>query len=314
VFFDRLFALASPAGWRARLSVLIFHRVLPARDPLFPDEPDLARFDAVMGWVKAWFRVLPLDEAVARLQAGTLPSRSAAITFDDGYADNFENAVPILRKHGLPATFFVATGFLDGGRMWNDTVIEAIRACQHEALDLQALGIGFFRLDSIEARRQAIETILPKIKYLPVRERIDRAERIAELASADLPSGLMMSSEQVRQMRQSGMQIGAHTVRHPILASIGIAEARDEIAESKRFLESLLGTRVGLFAYPNGKPGMDFLAEHVGLVKELGFDAAFSTAYGCATVRNDPFQLPRFTPWDRTKNRFAVRLLRNMLG
>jgi peptidoglycan/xylan/chitin deacetylase (PgdA/CDA1 family) len=314
VFFDHLFALASPAGSKARLSILMFHRVLAARDPLFPDEPDIARFDEIMGWIKAWFRVLPLDEAIARLKTGALPARSAAITFDDGYADNFENAVPILRKHGLTATFFVAAGFLDGGRMWNDTVIEAIRACRKEALDLQSLGIGAFRLDSIGGKRRAIETILPKIKYLPVGERVDRAGRIAGLAGVELPSGLMMTSAQVRRMRRSGMQIGAHTMRHPILARLGIAEAYSEIAESKRFLETLLGTRVGLFAYPNGKPETDFLAEHAGLVKELGFDAAFSTAPGCATGGRDLFRLPRFTPWDRTRHRFALRLLRNMRG
>jgi peptidoglycan/xylan/chitin deacetylase (PgdA/CDA1 family) len=313
VFFDCLFALASPAGRRARLSILIFHRVLPSRDPLFPDETDVARFDEIMNWVKAWFRVLPLDDAVARLQAGSLPARSAAITFDDGYADNFEYALPILKKHGLPATFFVATGFLDGGWMWNDTVIESIRACTDEALDLKTLGIGFFRLDSRDARRQAIEIILPRIKYLPIRERIDLSERIADLANVDLPSGLMMSSEQVLEMCRSGMQIGAHTVRHPILASISISEAREEIAESKRFLEELLGRHVSLFAYPNGKPETDFRAEHVRLVKELGFEAAFSTVHGCATGRGDLFQLPRFTPWDRTKNRFGARLLRNLL-
>jgi peptidoglycan/xylan/chitin deacetylase (PgdA/CDA1 family) len=110
------------------------------------------------------------------------------------------------------------------------------------------------------------------------------------------------------------MQIGAHTVRHPILSSIGLAEAGEEIAEGKRFLEDLLETRVGLFAYPNGKPETDFRAEHAGLVKELGFDAAFSTVHGCATGRSDLFQLPRFTPWDRTKNRFGARLLRNLHG
>ena len=125
-----LFHLMSPGGARARLSVLIFHRVLPEPDPLFPDEMHARRFDVLCGWLTSWFKVLPLDEAVARLKAGTLPARAVCITFDDGYADNHHVALPILRRHGLVATFFIATGFLDGGRMWNDTVIEAIRACK----------------------------------------------------------------------------------------------------------------------------------------------------------------------------------------
>lgn len=311
MLFDKLFALLSPAGQRARLSTLIFHRVHAREDPLFPEETDSTHFDEIMTWLSSWFRVLPLDEAVSRLKSGTLPARSVAITFDDGYADNFENALPILKKHGVSATFFVATGFLDGGRMWNDTVIEAIRRCPDEALDIEDL--GHFRLDSLAARRRAIEAIISRIKYLPIRERAEKAERIAEEAGVSLPSDLMMTSEQIRQIHRSGMPIGVHTVAHPNLVNLRLDEAREEIVKSRNFLENLLGARVGLFAYPNGKPGKDYSREHVNLTKELGFDAAFSTMHGCATRHSDLFQLPRFTPWDRTKNRFAMRLLQNML-
>ena len=118
-----LFSAISPAGERGRLSIPIFHRVLPQVDPLFPDEMDAARFDAVCGWLKSWFNVLPLDEAVRRLKNGTLPQRAMALTFDDGYADNHDVALPILKRHGLPCAFFIATGFLDGGRMWTPTYI-----------------------------------------------------------------------------------------------------------------------------------------------------------------------------------------------
>ena len=107
----------SPAGPNARLSILIFHRVLSARDPLVPEEIDAPRFDQICRWLKASFNVLPLDAAVASLKAGTLPQRAACITFDDGYADNFRVAMPILQQQGLTATFFIATGFLDGGRI-----------------------------------------------------------------------------------------------------------------------------------------------------------------------------------------------------
>ncbi|MDP1007558.1 polysaccharide deacetylase family protein, partial [Klebsiella pneumoniae] len=85
-------------------------------DPLFPDEIDAARFDAILGWLRSWFNVLPLDEAAQRLKDGSLPARAAALSFDDGYADNHDIALPLLQKHGLPCSFFIATGFLDGGR------------------------------------------------------------------------------------------------------------------------------------------------------------------------------------------------------
>lgn len=132
-----LFQLLSPSGARARLSVLIFHRVLPQPDPLFPDEIDAARFDAILGWLRSWFNVLPLDEAAQRLKDGSLPARAAALSFDDGYADNHDIALPLLQKHGLPCSFFIATGFLDGGRMWNDTLIESIRLSTKPLLDLR---------------------------------------------------------------------------------------------------------------------------------------------------------------------------------
>src|SRR5688572_19703615 len=108
----------SPAGAHARLTVLIFHRVLPEADPLLPGEPDPLRFRAQMQWLKSSFNVLSLPKAVERLRSGSLPKRAAAVTFDDGYADNFTVALPILQETGISATFFIASGYLNGGRMW----------------------------------------------------------------------------------------------------------------------------------------------------------------------------------------------------
>ena len=182
MLFRQSFALMSPGGQGARLQVLIFHRVLLSADPLFPQEVDAARFDRICGWLRAWFNVLPLDEAVRRLSAGTLPARSLAITFDDGYADNHDIALPILRRHGLTATFFIATGYLDGGRMWNDTIIESIRHSALDAIDLQdvqdvqGMSLGAHSLLTLAQRRAAIDTIIPRVKHLPAaRRQIGRA-------------------------------------------------------------------------------------------------------------------------------------------
>lgn len=305
------FNLLSPCGQRGRLTTFIFHRVLPAQDPIFPDEPDAARFDQMMGWVKSWFNVLPLDAAVSAMKTNTLPRRAAAITFDDGYTDNYTVALPVLKKHDLSATFFIATGFLNGGRMWNDTVIESIRSTPNKEIDLTFLQLGVHALDSPEKKRHAIEKIIGKIKYLPVPERLAITEQLADLARVSPPTDLMMTSRQLIELHQAGMQIGAHTVSHPILAKLSSVEAADEIAGSRDFLATLLKERIGLFAYPNGKPGTDYLPEQTSLVSSLGFDAAVSTTYGAARSTSDLFQLPRFTPWDRTKFRFAARLAKN---
>jgi peptidoglycan/xylan/chitin deacetylase (PgdA/CDA1 family) len=249
---------------------------------------------------------------VVRLSEGRLPERPLSITFDDGYADNAAVAAPILLKLGIPATFFVATGFLDGGRMWNDTVIEAIRAAASPVLDLTPLGLGEHALATDEDRRTAIDRSIRALKYLPLEQRAEKANRIAEIARAAPRQDLMMRAQDVYRLHHDGMTIGAHTVNHPILNRISEEEARSEIALGRKRLEEIIGAPVRLFAYPNGKPAEDYGLSHVRLVRELGFDGAVTTAWGTARHDADPFQLPRFGPWDRQRWKYGLRLLKNL--
>lgn len=309
------FDLLSPGGVRGRLSTLIFHRVLDEVDPLFPDEVDARRFDELCGWVKAWFNVLPLDEAIAMLRAGTLPRRALTITFDDGYEDNHRLAMPILQGHGLSATFFVATRFLDGGCMWNDRIIEAVRSAPGPLLGVPAVST----LDAVQLplrnateRRAAIGKLIKRIKYLSLEPREEAVAAVEHAARAASPAHLMMRSEQVYDLARQGMQVGGHTESHPILASLDEVSARKEIERGKHRLEAIVQKPVTLFAYPNGKPQTDYTRTTVDLARQAGFDAAVSTAWGAARTTSDTFQLPRFTPWDRTRGRFALRLLANL--
>jgi peptidoglycan/xylan/chitin deacetylase (PgdA/CDA1 family) len=307
-----LFRLLSPVGQRGRLTILIFHRVHEQRDELFPTALDAATFRERMLWISSWFNVLPLGEAVTALSRGSMPARALAITFDDGYGDNCTVALPILRQLGLHATFFISTAFLDGGAMFNDIVIDAVRRSKAQMLDLAAIGLGAHPLDSPAARRAAIDTILQQLKYLPLVVRQAQTDAIAAIAGVEPPADLMMTSNQVRTVAAAGMGIGAHTMKHPILATIDHDSARDEIAGSREALQGLLRQPVKLFAYPNGKPGADYSAVHVAMVKALGFAAAVSTAPGAASVGNSLYELPRFTPWDHTRARWAWRLARNL--
>lgn len=309
------FKLLSPAGRRGRLSVLMFHRVLGRPDPLFPEAVDARRFDEICSWLGAWFNVVALDDAVQRLRSGTLPERALAITFDDGYADNHDVALPILTRYGFASTFFIATSFLDGGRMWNDTVIESIRRTSLASIDLRGvcgMDLGVHPLLPPAAKRAAIDRIVNVIKYVQPLKRQSVVEDIAERAETSLPDNLMMTSDQVRRMRRAGMQIGAHTVTHPILARLDRSAARHEIEASKQTLESLLGEPVSLFAYPNGKPMEDYNEESVDIAREAGFEAAVSTAWGSAGPGCNLFSLPRFTPWDTARLMFAARLASNL--
>jgi peptidoglycan/xylan/chitin deacetylase (PgdA/CDA1 family) len=303
----------SPSGRRARLSIFVFHRVLPSPDPIFPEELDAARFEERMRWIRMWFNVLPLDDAIRHLGAAKLPARAACVTFDDGYADNFTVALPILGNAGISATFFIATGYIENGCMWNDRIIAAIRACSRRSLDLSGVGLGRYGLDSPADRRRAIDALLGGVKYLPSAERARIADHVAEAASVVAPPDLMMTRSQLRGLRAAGMQIGAHTASHPILTRLPLEEARREAKASKAWLEDTLQEPVDLFAYPNGKPGIDYGLEHAIAMRELGFTAACSTGWGVADHSTDVKQLPRITPWDQSRSKFGARLVQNLL-
>jgi peptidoglycan/xylan/chitin deacetylase (PgdA/CDA1 family) len=297
--------IASPGNQNGKVQIFIFHRVLDRPDPLAPGEPDIARFDEIIRRVSDTFNVISLAEAVERLRSKSLPKRAACITFDDGYRDNYTNALPILKKYGVPFTVFIATDFLDGRMMWNDQVIEAVRV-QNQPLTLPELGVIDGVCASHEQKRQLLRAIIPKIKYMPSPQREELSASIAQRCGCQHMS-LMMSRDDVIALRDQGVDIGAHTRTHPILANLTQQDARREIAESREYLEALLKQRVGLFAYPNGRPGQDYLQRDRELVKELGFNAAVSTPQAVATCGDDIFALPRFTPWDQNIDKFMFR-------
>lgn len=299
----------------ADLSILIYHRVLARPDPLFPGEVDRTLFQRQLRLLRRFYTPLPLHLALQRLQDGSLPPRAACITFDDGYADNAEHALPLLQQHGLHATFFIATGYLDGGQMWNDRVIDAVRQVKAATLDLRDLGLDLLPLASLAQRRAAIEHVLGRLKYLPFEQRQHLAVEVQRRAGGARHGHphAMLTTAQLQGLQAAGMGIGAHTVSHPILAALSERAARNDIANGKRALEQLIQAPVTLFAYPNGKAGRDYGPAHVAIVKSLGFAGAVTTDWGAARPGPglDLFQLPRFTPWDRGRLAFLWRLRQN---
>jgi len=243
---------------------------------------------------RAHFNVLSLEDACSRMTNGSLPARTIVITFDDGYADNVSIALPVLQRHGFPAVVFVAPGFLNGGLMWNDIIIEAVRATKQQRVNLDFIDIEDLVLDSVDDRRRAIAKIIIKIKYFKESERRSLAHRLAQaLRVRSLPSDLMLTDAGLRELQAGGIAIGGHTVNHPILAQLDIEQAREEILNCRNTLHETLDAEIRLFAYPNGKPGRDYHAEHVRILSEAGFEFAVSTAWGAARPTDDPLQLPR---------------------
>lgn len=302
-----LMGISSPSGVKGKVHIFIFHRVLDGPDPLFPGEPDRARFDEIASTISVLFNVIPLGEAVNRLGSNSLPSRAACITFDDGYRDNFTNALPILRKYNLPATVFIATDYMHGETMWNDIVIESIRSYSGE-MQLSEAGIVAESCASVEQKRNLVRKIIPQIKYMPQVKRSEMVNNIADQCNYQAKR-IMMSEEEVLALRDGGFSIGAHTCSHPIMMLADNETAEAELSRSKEVLEALLKDKVSLFAYPNGKPGEDYSARDVELVRKLGFEAAVSTTNRVAASSDSIYELPRFTPWDTRRSKFMLRCL-----
>jgi peptidoglycan/xylan/chitin deacetylase (PgdA/CDA1 family) len=304
-----LATVLSPAGLHARLAVFTYHQVLERKDPLRPGEPDRAEFVSDIDLLAATFTVLPLPEAAERLMAGTLPARAACITFDDGYANNHEFAAPTLEAIGVPATFFITGGAVDQGVMWNDFVIEAV-----------ARGGSTPRVDGVSAiepadvkglRGDALVTkLLDRLKYTPLEQRLTDARQLYRQNANEAPPRLMMTRAMVSDLARRGFDIGGHTIRHPILKQLPHDEARREIEGCVSWIASVTGRAPTAFAYPNGRPGIDFVAAHEAMVASAGFTVAVSTSWDVARPGTSRYSVPRLGPWWRHGRRFSEGLLR----
>jgi peptidoglycan/xylan/chitin deacetylase (PgdA/CDA1 family) len=298
-----------PSGAR-RLCVVNYHRVLEKPDPLLDTEPDVATFRWHMQVLASAFNVLPLGEALALLDAGRLPPRAVCITFDDGYRSLHDLALPVLQEFKLPATVFVTSGYVGAGNMWNDRIIEAVQSLPDGQLDLSELGLGAYSLATQEDRKRSVGRLTEAGKYLPPDARTGLIRRLETMMGDTLEQGLMLTPDMVVALDRAGVEIGGHTISHPILTSLTDDSSRLEIGGGKQQLEALIGKPVRLFAYPNGKINKDFDERHMRMAREAGFAAAFTTAVGAISPRDDRYKLPRSRPWDATPFLFALRLLR----
>ncbi len=298
---------------RACHHTLIFHRIVRETDPMSPSEPDQAWFRRLVKMLVRRFDVISLSEAIRRLEDGRLNSPTLSITFDDGYADNYEVALPVLEEFGAPATFFVASGFVDGGRMWNDSIIETFRRLPPGPWRGGEEDF-FFDLKDWASRRHAAAKLITAWKHLPPEIRQTKVDELSR-SVRDLPEDLMLSKSQLQALASSPVAtIGGHTRNHPILSAIPDARAKSEIEGGRSDLQNWLQREVTLFAYPNGKVGRDYLAVHVEIVRKLGFRAAVATDWGVLGPQGDRFAIPRFTPWHRNLDRFSLDLLRCHYG
>ena len=303
--------LIAPGGaGQGRLCIVTYHRILPSSDPLQPTEIDLAKFDWQMKLLADCFNVLPLADAIDMVRQQRMPPRAVSISFDDGYRSTLELALPVLKKYNLPATVFTTTAYADGGNMWNDRIIEAVRRLPDGMVDLRLAGLRTYLLDDRNLRPDLFRQLSDDTKYLVPQARQDVIATLEKLAGGAPTPDLMLSRSMIATLAREGIDIGGHTATHPILSTLDDDQAQHEIVANKTLLESLTGQPLRLFAYPNGKPGVDFNQRHVEMVRQAGYSAAFTTAIGSASGGDDRYQIPRSRPWDTTPFLFGLRLLR----
>lgn len=300
--------MVAPAGKNGKLLILLYHRVLEKTDPLRLYDIEKFTFDWHMQLLSEYFNPLSLSDAIEYMEKGNIPPKSVVVTFDDGYADNCEIALPILKKWGVPATVFVATDYLNGGIMWNDAIIESVRQYKKNDFDLSSIGLGKYSLDNARSRYSVTLEILAMVKYFPNDERANAIEYIVNMTQSELPENLMMTTDQLKYLRKSGVDIGGHTCSHPILANISKEQSIQEIVMNKKILEEIVGYKVKLFAYPNGKSTIDYTADHVDIVKSCGYAAAVTTNWGVAKQSTDSYQLPRICVSEKTPFKMVMRL------
>jgi peptidoglycan/xylan/chitin deacetylase (PgdA/CDA1 family) len=285
-------------NWRGVL-VFNYHRVGdPAQSPfdraLFSATQDV--FDRQVRFIKKHFDVAvpaELDDVLAQGR------RAVMLTFDDGYRDNSDFALPVLKQHQVPATFFITSGFLDDRPIaWWDEIAWMIRSASVTSLSLKSWGGGDFLLTDADAREAAIKQALNLFKRLPQEETAAFLSQLSEFTGSgrcprELSDRLWMTWDMVRELDRCGMEIGGHTMTHPVLANTDLPTQRQEVLGCKNRIEAELGHPITAFSYPVGLP-FSFTSETERLLDATGYRWAFSFSGGvCLTRTPNHFNLPR---------------------
>lgn len=304
--------------WSKSLTVLNYHRIDDPNqknfDSFLPNisaHPD--EFNRQMDYLKSWFNVISLRDVINWLDGHqTLPPYAALITFDDGYLDNYTTAYPILRQHKFPAVIYLASGHIDTDIPFYWDL--AAYCFFHTTVDhiLFPDNTEHFWKNLIE-REKISRTWIETMKTLPENQKKGIVSQLPDYLNVSIPHNffkkLMMNWDQIREMRDNGIEFGGHTVNHPILSRISLDQAKLEIEKSKADIERELGKHISSFAYPNGGKA-DFNVPIESLVAKAGYRAAFTLLNGPTSlqeVKSNPYTIRRiFIGNNHTLPQFAT--------
>lgn len=273
--------------------ILMYHRINSDPDCLgLTVSPEL--FSNQLQYLKDNYEMISLSEAVTRINSGELNGNCRVITFDDGYRDNYQIAAPLLANKNIPATIFVTYDAIQTGHFGWGAFDRTLLGTKLKKIDLQSFGLGCYRLDSQTAREQAVVTLHGLLKQRADAEKQAVVDHVVTLHEDDFYGDrTMMNWAEVTELARSGIvTIGAHTITHPILSRVTLAQVKHEVSEGKRLIEQKLGVEVNYFAYPNGRPD-DIGQGVVNLVREAGYLGACTTIAGRNPAGCDPLYLKR---------------------
>lgn len=287
---------------RSQNFILMYHRVSPKQDnwSLEPISPQ--NFEMQIKYFNDNYNIIALEDFAYIIKSGKLlPKKAIAITFDDGYKDNYQYAYPILKKYHLPATIFLATGYIGTSNLfWWDKVSYIIQNTKMNSISLNEFKPYSLRFDP--DRNKSSSKIIKKLKELPDKEKNDIIEKLANALGVETPQnlgkGLLLSWDEIIEMGNNGISFGAHTVNHPILTNLPLEQVKFEITQSKNMIEKITGKKVIAFSYPNGDFG-DYNDDIIELVKKSGFAFAVSVAPGRLINNNEKiYELSRLSMFD----------------
>jgi len=282
--------------------ILRYHAVAPDGAPdagyAGPDITIPRRlFAAQMRFLQRAYALVPLALVVDAVGSGKAPpAGTIVVTLDDGYADNYHHAFPVLRALKVPATIYVATEPVDGGPpLWTSELRVAVMTSRAASLKVEIGGGHDFALDSAEARQRTVKELTNIL--VPVEAALRR--RILGTLRAELGvnggcAGVMLTSAQIREMHAAGISIGAHTQTHSNMTLLTPEQARIEIGGSRDRLEEIVGAPVPDFAYPNtGGRYPHFNTSVAALLRQLGFRSAVTSRPGVIAATSHPYMLSR---------------------
>jgi peptidoglycan/xylan/chitin deacetylase (PgdA/CDA1 family) len=318
------------AGLAAKVLILMYHRVAQLKNDPHNLSVTPRHFAEHLEVLRKYTRPMALQQLVLALRDNRIQRRTVVVTLDDGYADNLYNAKPLLQCFDIPATFFVATGYLGSERgFWHDglerlflrpgvlpetlrlnidgrryqwELADAARYSEESYLEhQQSNGV---RGNSCPRERQLLYRSLHQLlRPLPDanrREMLDQLVAWAGMGPADDAIHRTLSPDEVVCLADGDLiEIGAHTVTHPVLSEMAVDLQQSEIAQSKACLEEILGRSVANFAYPYGTPS-DYTEQTVDIVREAGFASACSSFSGAIHNGINLYELPRYavSDWD----------------